>query len=353
VWLDNADEIVNEPIVVDSVQAIQEIGASFENFVVEKQNKDADFHALGNAARDCQAQGVAENTYSEVSFATLENLYNNIAGQIDARRSAIANEQAKQEANEQLRLEFANHANDFHSWLKSKNSAIESLSGEIQAQLNALNDISNDLSPGKAQYDQLVSLTHKLDAAEVSDNQHTPHTIEGLKSQWNALNVLLTKKQQILEKELLAQSGTGLSASQLAEFKECFKHFDKDEDNLLNRLELGACLKSLGEDINFDAGGKLDQIINGIDGDADGKVTFEEFVSYMERVSLGSDTPDSIKQAFRTLAGDKDYVTEADLRSVLPAEKVAYCVQRMQPYPAVAGAFDYNTFTDSLYKWII
>jgi len=92
----------------------------------------------------------------------------------------------------------------------------------------------------------------------------------------------------------------------------------------------------------------LDSILHGIDGDNDGKVTFEEFVGYMERVSSGSDTPDSIKQAFKVLAGDKDYVTEADLRSVLPAEKVAYCLSHMQPYPGVNGGFDYNTFTDKV-----
>jgi len=163
------------------------------------------------------------------------------------------------------------------------------------------------------------------------------------------LNVLSSKKQKVLEQELLAQSGTGLSGVQITEFKECFKHFDKDEDNLLNRLELGACLKSLGEDVNFDAGGKLDQILTGIDGDGDGKVTFEEFVSYMERVSSGSDTPDSIKSAFKTLAGDKEYVTEADLRSVLPNDKVEFMLARMEPYPGVNGGYNYHTFTDKLY----
>jgi len=183
----------------------------------------------------------------------------------------------------------------------------------------------------------------------VSDNPHTELSVEGLKSSWDAINILARKKQQVIEKELLEQSGTGLSADQLREFKECFKHFDKDGDNLLDRLELGACLKSLGEDVNFDQGGKLDQIVSGIDGDSDGKVTFEEFASYMERVSTGSDTPDSIKHAFKTLAGDKDYVTEADLRSVLPGDKVDYCLKNMKKYPGVDNAYDYNSFTDSLY----
>jgi len=69
----------------------------------------------------------------------------------------------------------------------------------------------------------------------------------------------------------------------------------------------------------------------------------------MERVSSGSDTPDSIKHAFKTLAGDKDFVTEADLRAVLPGDKVEYCLAHMQKHPTVANAYDYNSFTDKLY----
>jgi len=260
----------------------------------------------------------------------------------------FASELAKQEANETLRVEFATNANDFSSFLTQQNAAIESLSGEIQAQLDNIGRISSDVSGGKSQYDALVQLTHKLDASGVSDNPHTNLTIEGLKQQWDALNTLAFKRQQVLEKELLSQSGTGLSSEAIAEFKECFKHFDKDEDNLLSRLELGACLKSLGEEVGDfkQEGGKLDQILRGMDGDGDGKVTFDEFASYMERVSVGSDTSDSIKQAFKIIANDKDYVTEADLNSVLTRDKVEFILKHIQPYPGVANAFDYNTFTE-------
>jgi len=246
-------------------------------------------------------------------------------------------------------IDFAKKAQAFADWAKAKQGDIEGLSGDLNAQLSTLGGITQQIATGQAQFHEVVAAQQALEDARVSDNPHTELSVEGLKGSWDAVNILARKKQQVIEKELLEQSGTGLSADQLREFKECFKHFDKDEDNLLSRLELGACLKSLGEDVNFDAGGKLDQILSGIDGDNDGKVTFEEFASYMERVSSGSDTPDSIKHAFKTLAGDKDYVTEADLRSVLPQDKVDYCLANMKKYPGVDNAYDYNSFTDSLY----
>jgi actinin alpha len=349
VWLENADDLLTDPITgIETVQAINELQQHFDNFVTEKEGKTDEYDSLAQLAHRLQQHGVAENTYSEVSFHHLQTSWNNINGLVDSRRSQLIAEHQTQERNEHLRVDFATKAQAFSAFIKDHSHRIESLHGEIQHQIDQLHVMTGEVAAGRSQYEELVRLTHDLDAAQVSENPHTDLTIEGLKGQYEALTVLHQKKLQVLEKELLAQAGSGLSQSQLQEFRECFKHFDKDEDNLLSRLELGACLKSLGEDINFDQGGKLDQILSAIDGDNDGKVNFEEFVGYMERVSSGSDTPDSIKIAFKTLAGDKDYVTEADLRSVLPNEKVEYILSRIKPYPGVQGGFDYNTFTDQI-----
>lgn len=347
VWLEKAHDNLTEPITGETPSAIQEFQSQYDSIKNEKHEKETEFASLGALAQDCKAAGVSENTYSEVSFASLDSQWNNIVSLISSRQDDIAAEMQKQETNEGLRVNFAQLASSFDAWTKQQSASIESLSGDIQAQLNALQNINQSISSGQGQYSQVQQAHQALENAHVFDNPHTALSIEGLKSQWDALNVLSHKKQQVLEKELLEQSGSGLSPEQLKEFRECFKHFDKDEDQLLSRLELGACLKSLGEDLSFDQGGKLDQILTAIDGDGDGKVTFEEFASYMERVSSGSDTPDSIKQAFRTLAGDKDFVTESDLRAVLPAEKVAYCLAHMKPYPGSNGGYDYNSFTDN------
>jgi len=169
-----------------------------------------------------------------------------------------------------------------------------------------------------------------------------------LKSAYEALPLLSKKKEQVLLGLIAAAKHSGLSSEQLTEFKECFKHFDKDEDHYLDRLELGAVLKSLGEDITFEEGGKLDAILHQIDDDNDGKVTFEEFLGYMEKISTDKDTPESIKASFKVMAGDKDFITEADLNAVLPKEKVAYLLKHLPAFPG-GGGYDYNTYTTSLY----
>jgi len=349
VWMENADESLTDPIITETVEGVNEYQSAFSATVEEKTQKEGEFHSIGELADNLKKLGVAETTYSEVSWASLQEGWSRIGGLINTRQGELNSELEKQQHNEQLRVNFANKAQAFSEWAKAKQHDIESLSGDLQGQLSALGQITQQIAAGQAQFHEVVAAQQALEDARVSDNPHTELSVEGLKGSWDAINVLARKKQQVIEKEILEQSGTGLSADQVREFKECFKHFDKDEDSLLSRLELGACLKSLGEDVNFDQGGKLDQILSAIDGDNDGKVTFEEFAGYMERVSSGSDTPDSIKHAFKTLAGDKDFVTEADLRAVLPADKVDYCLAHMKKYPGVENAYDYNTFTDTLY----
>ncbi len=42
------------------------------------------------------------------------------------------------------------------------------------------------------------------------------------------------------------KAASGLDEAQMAEFKEMFSHFDKDNNNQLEKHELKACLSSLG-----------------------------------------------------------------------------------------------------------
>lgn len=59
---------------------------------------------------------------------------------------------------------------------------------------------------------------------------------------------------------------------------------------------------------------QVDRIIADLGKTQEGRLTFEEFVSYMVSKTDDSDTPASVKNAFKTLAADKPYVTENELR---------------------------------------
>jgi len=349
VFLDRAEEDLTEPINVESVSAVDELSRQLDSLASSVQSKEGEYNSLRGLADQCNQAGVSETTFSEVSIASLAQKWENVNGLIGLRRGSLAAENDKQKSHDELRARFADQARDFVSWTSMKGSAIGALSGDATAQIADLKNITDTFPEGKAKFEQLEALDRELVDNGVFDNPKTEATIESLKSEWDSLNTIARQKDEVLHEELAAQSQSGLSKEQLAEFKECFDHFDKNKDHLLDRLEFGACLRSLGQEVSLDAGSKLDDIIRSIDQDQDGNITFNEFLGYMEQVSTTKDTPSDLKNAFKVIAGDKDYITQADMSAVMPADKVQYCIDRMQPYPGVDGGYDYATFAESMY----
>jgi len=227
------------------------------------------------------------------------------------------------------------------------NRFVSGISGASDQQLKHVNERQAKVAGRSAALSELQDLNQRIEDAQIAENPYTEHTLDSLKITYAALNTLIKEKVTALEREVLAKSDTGLTPDQVKEFKECFTHFDQDKDNFLNRLELGACLKSLGQDVSFEEGGSLDTVLRAIDHDGDACVNFEEFLKYMESISTVSDTPSAVKDAFKILANDKDYVTEAELRQVLPSEKVDYLIRHM---PRLGEGYDYRTWTDHAYN---
>jgi hypothetical protein len=62
-----------------------------------------------------------------------------------------------------------------------------------------------------------------------------------------------------------------------------------------------------------------------------------------------SDSPTVIKNAFKQVAGNKDFVTEDDLRRVpgLTPEVIKFLTATM---PQEGNGFNYSSFTDSQYR---
>jgi len=165
-----------------------------------------------------------------------------------------------------------------------------------------------------------------------------------LKLRWEKLGNLAKETEELIQKQILAKKNTDVSPEELKEFRDCFDHFDKDRNGSLERLELDACLKSLGEDLNEH---QLTRVVE--EYGRDGIVFFDQFVDYMIKTRKGSDTPDNIKSSFRIMADEKDFITEAQIRAVLPPARADYLIANMPAYPGVDGGYDYSKFTDDLY----
>jgi len=120
-----------------------------------------------------------------------------------------------------------------------------------------------------------------------------------------------------MEQEQLSKSGSTITPEQLADFKEVFEHFDRNKDNLLERLELKGVLSSMGDDV---AEHQLDKLMS--DLSKDGKfITFENFITYMSKRVTDQDSKEVIFEAFKALANDKEFIMEEDLRKSFTSRK--------------------------------
>jgi len=347
IWLDSADEVLTDPVVVESVDAVQQLQSGLDEYLNSINDKTAEYESIGALAEQIRAFGTAENTYSKLSYSDLTNKWTAFQSLIEARKGKLATELATQQENETLRVAFADKAKSFNAWINEKTTAVNDVTAsdkDLEAKLADASALNQDIQGNVGQYNEVVAANQTLEDALITDNQHTELTIEVLKLRWEKLNNLSKETEELVQKQILAKKNTDVSPDELKEFRECFDHFDKDHNGSLERLELDACLKSLGEDLNE---GQLNAVI--AEFGTDGLVLFDQFVQYMIKTRKGSDTPDNIKASFRIMAEEKEYITEAQIRSVLPPARADYLVANMPAYPGVEGAFDYVKFTENLY----
>jgi len=278
-------------------------------------------------------------------IGVLTEKWNQFLVDVQARGQALHEELNRQQANEALRVEFADKAKNFNSLLFEEKSAINAqVAGELEEQLANVQKHKPIIVAGQAQLNELENLAHRLTDAQVFHNPHTEHNFPTLKTNYDQLLRETNSKEALLQKEIISKTNSLVSPQQLAEFKEVFQHFDKDKNNSLSRLEFKSCLQSLGEDPDEKA---LDQLMASMA--TDGRIDFESFVTFMSNKAADSDTQSQILEAFRVISGDKDFVSEDELRRALPAEKVNYLISKMPLYKGQAGSYDYQAWAQSAF----
>jgi calmodulin len=101
----------------------------------------------------------------------------------------------------------------------------------------------------------------------------------------------------------------------LNEYRQAFEMFDKDKDGSITAKELAMVMRSLNQEPNDS---DLEEMINDVDENGNGKIEFDEFVNLMHRRNKETDTEEEVINAFKVF--DKEgngNISTTELRHIM------------------------------------
>jgi len=105
---------------------------------------------------------------------------------------------------------------------------------------------------------------------------------------------------------------TKLSDEKLAEMDASFKHFDKNKNGSLEKLEFKAALSAMS--IFFSSDAEFDKVF-GLVAQGGGTVSKDAYISYLTSRYQDKDTPEQIKESFKAVADGGAGITAAQLQT--------------------------------------
>lgn len=106
-----------------------------------------------------------------------------------------------------------------------------------------------------------------------------------------------------------------LTEEQIREYNDAFQAFDKDGNGYITTKELKSLMRCLGCN---PTDSEVQQIINEVDADGNGKIDFPEFVQLMEKMTKPKDEENAALDAFRVFDPEgRGYIPSTILREIL------------------------------------
>ena len=278
-WFENAEEDMTDPVRCNSIEEIRSLREAHAQFQASLKSAHADFEALAQLDKQIKSFNVGPNPYTWFTMGALEDTWRNLQKIIKERDAELARENLRQEENDKLRLEFAKHANAFHTWLTESRSQMMEGTGTLEQQLAGIGLKAHEVAGRGADLKKIEDLGAVLEEHLILDNRYTEHSTVGLAQQWDQLNQLGMRIKHNLEQQIQARNQSGVSEDALKEFSMMFRHFDKDKSGKLNNNEFKSCLRALGYDLPMVEEGEpepeFEAILDSVDPNRDGFVSLQ------------------------------------------------------------------------------
>jgi calmodulin len=106
-----------------------------------------------------------------------------------------------------------------------------------------------------------------------------------------------------------------ITEKKIAELREAFEIFDRDQDGYITIKELAEIMRNLG---NPPTEGEIQDMIAEVDIDGNGNINFQEYISLMARRMRDGDLEEEMKQVFKLFDRDGNgLVGASELKSVM------------------------------------
>ncbi|ESO09557.1 hypothetical protein HELRODRAFT_97639 [Helobdella robusta] len=369
-WMDSTREDLEDIFNVHSIEEIEALLNSQKKFKetlpdAEKELKET-ISLTEEVDRICEKYKLQinmENPFTSTQPKELRYKWQEFQKLVPARDQILQAEMTRQQRNDHLRMQFAQQANTLGPWIEQKLKFISDLGvkrGTLEDHQQSLIKLEQEVSANKPQIEQLEKCNQEVQEARIFKNEHARYTMETIRVNWDQLVTSVSRNINELQNQILMRDSRGISHELIDECRKSFNHFDRSKNQYLEPKEFKACLVSLGRSIrddkqachHFFGDADFQKILQKVDPNHNGYVTFDAFLDFMTMENTDSDSPDQIIESFKILSGNQPYITPKALRSEMPPEQAEYCIRRMTQYKgpdAPPDALDYTSFSMGLY----
>ncbi|OQV13288.1 Spectrin alpha chain [Hypsibius exemplaris] len=359
-WFENAEEDLTDPVRCNSVEEIEALQEAHRQFQESLSSAQADFAQLAELDKRIKEFGVGPNPYTWFTMEALEDTWRNLQKIIRERDNELQREGQRQHRNDELRGEFAKHANAFYEWLTETRTSMMETTGSLESQLEQIRRKAAEVRAQRDRLKKIEDLGALLEEHLILDNRYTEHSTVALAQQWEQLDQLGMRMQHNLEQQIQARNTSGVTEDSLREFSMMFKHYDKDRVGKLDHDQFKSCLRALGYDLPMVDEGQFEpefeQILDDVDRNRIGYVTLQDFMAFMiSRETENVTSKDEILLAFKALSSEeRPYLTNEEIYANLSKEQGDYIRTKMKKYNQngreIPDSFDYTEFTQQLFQ---
>jgi len=171
--IEDAEDLLAEPVRTSSSEAVQALQAAFDAFVAENSAHAAEYQALSDLNDKIASEGITSNMYSAFTFDQISARWTRLQTEVSERQAALGAEADRQRSNDGLCREFADKAKAFNDWCDEQRSEIseKSSEGDPEAQVKNLRQKAELIE--SAEIDDLKHASQKVDDAGIVNNRYS------------------------------------------------------------------------------------------------------------------------------------------------------------------------------------